>query len=180
MLLLLGTCALWTLCLLQRPRRHPILLHTIAYDDKLRIIGTAAELDALPVGEGYALQYTYKRQGYVAASSVIAWPIELHSWLSRPSVRSARLHLPNGSDLDVTTVMRKLAGVNGDFHVSHNTLTWSEMLRMQDYTEAQLGGSTLELQFRRWTLTNTLYHVGWACFISPVDTVVGRVRPYVL
>lgn len=168
MLILLASALAWTFYFCQRRPRLPSLRSIDVYFTD----GTVQQIrciDDVPIGDeivAYGVKYLVGDKTYVAKSSSFAWPIKLGA----PHVDVEHAELRDGVVLDVTERIRRWAGVNCDFHLERNKLTWGDLIR-QDR-------GLLSISFQRyrwyWPFSYTR-----ETFITEMDQPLINVKPYV-
>lgn len=157
--------------------RKPSLIDIHAYkDQELQIVTT---IDDVPTdADVYCVNYSANNSLFAAYSSVIDWPLHVGwSWW-RPHIRRAIL-FSDTFCIDITAIVRPLAGANGDLHVKYNALTWFEILRCTGAKEYLRDTSIVRIDFLRFTCRQP-YHLAQATFVTPIHRTLAHVRPYVL
>ena len=162
-------------------RWHATLINIKAYQRTTTVADTC-EIDDVPIdADLYHVHYTCHNQRYLACSSVLTWPISyaysLQGLMRRPRIVRASL-ITDSVQLDVTSIFRTLAGVQGDFHVHHNTLTWQQLLSSVG-TSALPTNTMVSITFFRFTISQPYRYMTSTMHCSVGDDV-ARARPYVL
>lgn len=190
MLLLMSMCAVWTTVQAWskwgRGRVGYACMRNIeAYDkqSRQRAATDTTDIDFVPISaDAYCIRYALKSDHYMACSSVLVWPItcntSLTSILLRPYIINATLILEGDHHINVTSLLRQLAGVHGNFHIRHNALTWRDVfffackLSVPDKASLCVTFFRLQLSAPYVRCISTLQ--------CSVDDAIARAKPYVL